>query len=120
MTRALTLQLPDDLVERLQPVADRLTAILERGLQELDAVDGGFEGVADVMDFLAGLPSPDDVLTLRPSERLQQRVQALLVRSQTVGLSPDESREWAQYEFVEHLVRKAKARAMALRARATG
>lgn len=112
--RPLTIELPDDLVERLKPVSDRMVAVLERGLREVDTTEPGFGGVVEVMEFLAGLPAPDEVLALRPSARFEQRIRELLDRSGAAGLSPDEEREWAQYEFVEHLVRKAKARAAAL------
>jgi len=35
----------------------------------------------------------------------------LLEKNQAAGLSADEQREWQQYQYVEHLVRLAKARA---------
>jgi hypothetical protein len=112
--RPLTIDLPDDLVERLKPVADRMATVLERGLREVNATGPGFGGVTDVMEFFAGLPAPEEVLALRPSARVEHRVRELLDRSRTAGLSAEEEREWAQYEFIEHLVRKAKARAAAL------
>jgi hypothetical protein len=38
---------------------ERLPEILESGLRELRRdVPGGFEGATDVLEFLAGLPSP--------------------------------------------------------------
>lgn len=111
--KPLVLELPDELAERLQPVADKLVVVLERGLRDLYATEPGFTGAAEVMEFLAGLPEPEEVLALRPSEQVEHRVRDLIDRSRATGLSPEEEREWAQYEFIEHLVRKAKARALA-------
>jgi len=66
---AITLKLPDDLAEKLRIHEDRLPEILERGLRELDAESqGGFAGAAEVLEFLVGLPSPQEILELRPSD----------------------------------------------------
>jgi hypothetical protein len=61
--------------------------------------------------MLATLPSPAEVLALRPSPSFQQRAGELLAKNRTTGLLPDEEREWQRYEYVEHLVRLSKARA---------
>jgi hypothetical protein len=42
----------------------------------------------------------------------------LLQKSRGGSLTPEEQREWEQYQYVEHLVRLAKARA-ALKLKAT-
>lgn len=109
----LTVELPRDLAQRLQPLADRLPDILEMGLRQWQAAGRpGFQGTAEVLELLATLPSPEEILALRPSEALQARVQALLEKSREGGLSPAEEQEWQQYEYLEHLVRMAKARAL--------
>jgi hypothetical protein len=71
----------------------------------------GFEGAAEVLEFLAGLPSPEETLRLRPSRRFEQRVRELIEKSRTGELSPLEEAEWGHYEFLEHLVRIAKVKA---------
>ena len=38
-------------------------------------------------------------------------VRALLEKNRAEGLSDDEEREWERYEYLEHLVRMAKAKA---------
>ena len=56
---AITLKLPDELAERLRRHEKRLPEILELGLRELDAdSQRGFEGAAEVLEVLAGLPTP--------------------------------------------------------------
>ncbi len=107
----LTLTIPDELASRLRPVQDRLPRILERGLRDLNAQAPAFAGLADVLETLARLPSPEEVLALRPAPGLQARVEELLDRNRTTGLSDEERREWEQYQYAEHLVRLAKARA---------
>ena len=109
---AITLDLPDDLAERLHAMADRIPRILELGLRALDASPPGeFSSAADVLELLAKLPTPEEVLAIRASAALQQRVSALLEKTRTVGLSPAEEDEWQRYQYVEHLVQLAKARA---------
>ncbi len=109
---AITFNLPDDLAERLRAVVDRLPRILELGLRELDASsEGGFSSTSDVMEFLAGLPSPEEILALRPAPLLRKRMSELLEKNRTTGLSAGEEDEWRRYEYLEHLVRIAKAKA---------
>jgi len=109
----LTVTLPDDLAERLRPVADQLPRILEVGLREVTAEDvAGFSGSSDVLEFLVRLPSPDEVLALKPSPELEARVRELLAKNRTGCLAADEEREWGLYQYLEHLVRLAKANAL--------
>jgi hypothetical protein len=110
----ITLDIPDELVSRLRPVEDRLSTILELGLRELRlTTPPEFAGIATVLETLASLPTPEQVLALRPSAALQARIDVLLEKNRTLGLSAAEEQEWAQYEYLEHLVRVAKAKAAA-------
>jgi hypothetical protein len=109
---SITLDLPDDLAERLRSLVDSLPRILELGLREVDASSQAeLSGASDILEILATLPSPEQILALRLSPGLQERVRALLDKSRTTGLSPGEEEEWKRYEYLEHLVRLAKARA---------
>ena len=114
----MTLKIPEELASRLLPLEDELPRILELGLRELQtAGQSDFAGLADVIERLADLPTPEDVLTLRPSGALQARITALLEKNRGKGLTSEEEREWAHYEYLEHVVRLAKASA-ALKLRA--
>ena len=109
---AITLQIPDELADRLRSQEEHLPEILELGLRELSAgASHGFEGATEVLEFLAGLPSPQEILELRPSDGLQRRVQELLEKSRAGALTPPEELDWQRYEFLEHLVRMAKTKA---------
>lgn len=109
-TMPITIQVPDELAGRLRSRAADLPRVLELGLREMDAQSQlEFDGAADVLEFLAGLPMPEDVLSLRPSAALQERIDAHL--SQT-DPTPEDELEWEQIEYLEHLVRLAKAKAL--------
>lgn len=109
----VTIELPKELAQRLEPVSERLPDILEMGLRQWQAAgQAGFQGAAEVLELLANLPSPEEILELRPSQALHTRVQTLLEKNKTQGLTAEEEQEWQQYEYLEHLVRMAKARAL--------
>ncbi|MBW4654692.1 MAG: hypothetical protein KME20_16880 [Kaiparowitsia implicata GSE-PSE-MK54-09C] len=98
---------------RLNPLADQLPEILELGLREwIASGQAEFSGLADVLEFLAALPSAEEILILKPTEALQQQVTDLLTKAETVGLTDTEEQWWQHYEYAEHLVRIAKARAL--------
>ncbi len=109
----ITIDIPDDLASRLTPVQDQVPQILELGLREFNVTaEAGLVGLAQVLEVLASLPSPQEVLALRPSEDMQRQIDGLLEKSKGEGLSPKEELIWQQYEYIEHLVRMAKARAL--------
>ena len=86
--------------------------ILELGIREWSARnESRFAGLAGVLETLATLPTPEEILALRPAEALQERIEELLEKNRSGSFTTDEQREWDQYQYVEHLVRLAKARA---------
>ena len=108
----VTLDIPEELATRLNLLEDQLPQILELGLRELNAISQtGFTGMAEVLEFLAQLPTPEEIIALRPSEALQAQITSLLEKNRTQGLTPVEQQAWEQYQYLEHLVRIAKAKA---------
>lgn len=109
----VTVDLPGDLAPQLQQAgSEHLAQILAMGLREWKSSGAReFGGLSAVLEQLARLPEPQDVLALRPSEELQSRASKLLAKSKAVGLTAHEEAEWQGIEFVEHLVRIAKANA---------
>jgi hypothetical protein len=109
---SITLSLPDDLAAQIQAQRQQLPKILELGLRELNA-DGqsGFDGAADVLELLAALPGPEEILKLRPSPRLAARVAEMIEKSGAGQMTPVDEADWDRYEYLEHLVRMAKAAA---------
>ena len=109
---SITLSLPDDLATQLRAHQQQLPTILELGLRELNAnAQSGFDGAAAVLELLAALPTPAEILNLRPSSRLSARVSELIEKSRIVQMTSAEEDEWEKYEYLEHLVRLAKASA---------
>ena len=113
MPATIQIKVPDELANRLSPFEDRLHQILELGLKRFNASDQSvFSGADDVLELLASLPHPQDILSLRPSGNLQARIQFLLEKNRNEGLKPEEEIEWERYQYLEHLVRTAKAKAL--------
>lgn len=109
----ITIEVPDELAGRLRGRTDDLPRLLELGLREMDAqAQLEFDGAADVLEFLAGLPMPEEVLALRPSVALQERIDKHLAGGHLGATTPEEEQEWEQIEYLEHLVRLAKAQAL--------
>jgi hypothetical protein len=108
----VTVDLPDELAIRLGTHKNQLPEILERGLRDVNASDQfGYNGAAAVLEFLAKLPTPEQIVAFRPSAALETHVNDLLEKNRTRGLTPEEKRQWEQYEYLENLVRTAKAEA---------
>ena len=108
----LTLDISDELASRIGNKSARLPQIIALGLREMDAEGAtGFKGLADVLEFLASLPLPEQILALRPCEHLQNEIGDLLAKSREGSLTDEEEQQWQHYQYIEHLVRKAKIRA---------
>lgn len=109
----LTVEVPSELAPQLADAGEQNFAqILALGLREWRSLQGAeFPGLNSIVERLAQLPEPEEVLALRAAPEMQQRASDLLAKSKSGGLSPDEEAEWQRLEFAEHIVRMAKARA---------
>lgn len=108
----ITLELSEELISRLNSIEDKLPQVIELGLRELNASkQNGFNGIAEVLEFLATLPTPEEIIALRPSQELQIQISDLLEKHRENGLTDTETQKWEQYQYLEHLIRKAKAKA---------
>jgi hypothetical protein len=65
----------------------------------------------ELASFLASL-SPRRVVAYKASPKAQARVNELLEKNKTVGLTAEENAEMERYMTVEHIVRLAKAKAL--------
>ncbi len=65
----------------------------------------------EIVNFIAAGTTPESVAAFRPSDIAQTRVEDLVFRSKTTGLTPEEQSELNHYVEIEHLMRMAKARA---------
>lgn len=108
----ITLDLPEDLVGQISGLEAQLPEALALGLGELTSrPHDGFSGFSEVLEFLADLPTPQEVLALRPSESLQAQIDQLSEQNKAQTLTTQGMLLWKQYEYLEHVVRMAKARA---------
>ncbi len=108
----VTVNVPEEFMRRFDILGDVLPQVLEIGMRELAArPQEGFSGFAEVLEFLAGLPTPEEILALRPSVVLQEQIDRLSARYQNRELTPQEHQLWKQYEYLEQVVSMAKVRA---------
>ncbi|RLC12739.1 MAG: hypothetical protein DRI57_17390 [Deltaproteobacteria bacterium] len=113
MLSSVQISIPHEMAARLNHLEFHIPQIIELGLRELNAsAQVGYKGCADILEFLADLPEPEKIIELRPSEYLQRRISRLLEKNRIEGLTEAEEQEWEHYQYLEHLVRIAKARAL--------
>jgi hypothetical protein len=112
MVKQITIEIPERLERRLTRYYDRLPEVLERGLDDIE-VDptGQLDNIEEIVELLASQPTPEQILAIKPSPKLQARVSELLTNSKAGTLSHQEETELDRYLFVEHMARLAKARA---------
>lgn len=109
---SITLSLPDDLVAQIRAQEQQLPRILALGLRELNASNqDGFDGAADVLELLAALPSPETILKLSPLARLSAWIAEMVEKSRAGAMTSSDEEDWERYEYLQHLVRMAKAAA---------
>ncbi len=126
----LTIQIPDDLADRLKPFQDRLPALLTRLMEMLPAgPERQEEGKAlaaslpsdvvrvytEVLEFLLTRPTPQDVLAFKVSATAQTRLRSLLDKNREDHLDAAESAELDLYEQLEQLMILLKAKAGSMR-----
>jgi hypothetical protein len=118
----ITLQIPDELAQRLEPFQNRLPELLWQILEpsknpttiepEINTHSGDIPAVyQEVLDFLIKSPIPQDIVNFKISQQAQTRLQTLLYKNRESILNPMEIAELDVYEQLEHLMILLKARA---------
>lgn len=107
----MTLEVPDALAERIQPIGQWLPTVLELSLV-------GFQTRAaatatEVVRFLSQEPTARQVRAFHASERSQERLRRLLALNDAGLLSEEEHRELDELEKIEHILIMLKAQAAA-------
>ena len=98
----MTMQVSDELAQRLQPLRSWLPTILELSLI-------GFQTVAtatatEVIQFLSKDPSPQEILAYHVSDRGQTRLQRLLTLNTAGMLKEEEQQELDELQRIEHIL----------------
>ena len=118
----ITLQIPDELAQRLEPLQNRLPELLWQLLEstknsitiepEITTMSGDIPAVyQEVLDFLIKSPIPQDIVNFKVSQQAQKRLQILLDKNRDSILNEMEIAELDVYEQLEHLMILLKARA---------
>jgi hypothetical protein len=118
----ITLQIPDELAQRLEPLQNRLPELLWQILEltknpttiepEINTHSGDIPAVyQEVLDFLIKSPIPQEIVNFKVSQQAQIRLQILLDKNRESILNPMEIEELDVYEQLEHLIILLKARA---------
>lgn len=105
----ITIEVPEELAARLEPMRNQLVEVLELGVTQFDMPQTGLYG--DVVAFLASGPKPEEIIAYHPSVVVQERVEQLLAKNRTGLLSPVESSELDEYQSLNYLITRIKAQA---------
>src|SRR5437879_5951690 len=98
----VTIELPDRLAQRLEPVMDRLAEIIERGLQQHGT--GTSANWREIIAFLARGPRPEEIIAFRPPEPHRERSRELLDKNREGTLTEAEESELDDVEHLNHLM----------------
>ncbi len=119
----LTIQISDELAQRLEPLQSRLPELLWQ-LLDIDPKQTREESKVttetveipqvyqEVLDFLIKRPTPEEIIAFKVSSQAQMQLQALLEKNRSGSLSQMELAQLDVYEQLEHLMILLKARAM--------
>jgi hypothetical protein len=90
----ITIEVPDRLGEQLQQLGDRLPEALDRAIQELTSTEtAAYQDDRQIVELLASQPSPEVVLSIRPTPALQARMSELLAQNKSATLTRSEEVE---------------------------
>ncbi|HEV8717917.1 MAG TPA: hypothetical protein VGX03_34510 [Candidatus Binatia bacterium] len=103
----MTMQVSEELAERLRPIGAWLPTVLELSLV-------GFQTAAaatatEIIQFLSQDPTPQEVLAYHVSERAQTRLQRLLALNAAGMLGEAEQLELDELQRIEHVLIMLKA-----------
>src|SRR5262249_785553 len=115
----ITLEIPEELVIRLDPLSDRLAELLFPLFDSASAEKKlTLSGTAmthpvflELIDFLSTRPTAEQILTHKVSSAVQERLEELLDKNREEGLTTAEEEEMDAYRLVNHVMILLKARA---------
>jgi hypothetical protein len=105
----VTIEIPDELAERLNQEREQLAKIIARGLRQ--DWPGNSALTEEVITFLARGPDAEEIVAFRPSEASAERVRELLDKNRQGTLKPAEEEELDRIESLNHLFTLIKAHA---------
>lgn len=102
-----TMQVPEDLAVRIQPLSQWLPTIIRLSL--LGFKTSAISTVTELIDFLQQNPTPQEFLHYHVSEHSQKRLHRLLTLNESGLLGNDELAELDELQRLEHFVILLKA-----------
>jgi len=120
----ITLEVPDELALRLNPLREQLPLLLEQAINSLwrekgrsngknHPVDSASTIYSEVLAFLSSGPTLKQIAEFKVSQPLQDRVEELLDRNREEGLTEPERVEMDTYLRVSHVMTMLKIHARA-------
>ena len=103
----MTVQVSEELAERLRPIGSWLPTVLEISLVGCQTVAAAT--VTEVIQFLSQDPTPQAVLAYHVSEQAQVRLQRLLALNASGMLGEEEHLELDELQRIEHVLIMLKA-----------
>jgi hypothetical protein len=123
----LTIQVPDELAQRLEPYRNRLPELLTRAVENILPSTSSTDllpsvanptdapvAYGEVLDFLVTRPTPQEIVAFKVSAEAQERIRTLLDKNRDGRLTETETAELDLYEQLEHMMILLKAKAHAL------
>lgn len=107
---SMTIEVPEPLAEQLEQIRSRLPEVLALGLEELSPLPN--QVYRNILEFLVNHPSPVEILKYGPTAEMQGRVNSLLDKDRSVGLTVAETQELDEYVRIDHFITLLKARAL--------
>ena len=102
----MTMQVPDELAERIRPIRTWLPAIIDLSLVGFRTL--AIETATELVEFFKIGPTPAAVLEYHTTERAQTRLQRLFALNQAGLLSESEQKELDELERIERIVTNLK------------
>jgi hypothetical protein len=114
--QTITLEVPADLADRLAALGDRLPDLLRLAVALESKPPTGTEradvpAFREMIDFLAGAPTLEQILGFKVSPSTLERLEDLLDKNREGSLTDDESAELDVCEEVQRVMLLLKARA---------
>lgn len=113
----ITLELPDQLAERLSQVGEQLPQLLTHALDSAGVAPTDATPITDspllqeAVSFLAQGPTPHDIVAFKFSPQAQDRLAFLLEQARSGALTAVENGELETYRQLNHLFILLKAQA---------
>jgi len=105
----LTIEVPDELAQQLEPERERLDEILRLGMYRRWSSANSLW--REIVSFVARGPKPQEIVEFHASETSQARMSELLGRSKEQTFSEAERAELDEMLHLDHLVTSIKAAA---------